>query len=454
MNDRAQLPLYRCGTLTYTRLGLITLFIYLLWGDFCYAMVNLMVPTLLPMVLKDHNASDFTIGILMGSIPALMNFIINPIISTKSDRTRSRWGRRIPYMLFTVPFTALFMILIGWSDQIGHRICRIAGTGHTNTVIVALIAFCVIGYRGFNLFVGSVFYYIFADVVPPQFIGRFMSFFKVVGTMAGMLFNLCVMPYAKTHLAIIFTAVAVIHALSFTVICLRVKEGEYPPPPPPPKSRIEVFTGYFRDCFSIPFFAVLFVGMGFNFVSTTCRDTFNLLFVLHELDLTTAQFGRAMGIALFVSVVLFIPLGYLVDKLHPLRVFLVGAFLVILVNPFGFFFVRGYRSFLAMAVMLAVVYAIQNASLVPMYMKLYPKEKFGQFCSAGAMVKAIMLVVANGVSGWFIGRMGYRWLYVWDFFFTIMCFSLIMWVYIRWKKLGGDRGYRPPERVSAGNSQR
>ena len=107
-----------------------------------------------------------------------------------------------------------------------------------------------------------------------------------------------------------------------------------------------------------------------------------------------------------------------------------------------------------MAVMLAVVYAIQNSSLVPMYMKLYPKEKFGQFCSAGAMVKAIMLVLANGVSGWFIGKMGYRWLYVWDFFFTIMCFSLILWVYIRWKKLGGDRGYRPPQLVSAGNGQR
>ena len=51
MSDRTEQPLYRCGTLTYTRLGLITLFAYLLWGDFCYAMVNLMVPTLLPMVL-------------------------------------------------------------------------------------------------------------------------------------------------------------------------------------------------------------------------------------------------------------------------------------------------------------------------------------------------------------------------------------------------------------------
>ncbi|MBS1369273.1 MAG: MFS transporter [Lentisphaeria bacterium] len=441
-------PLYRCGTLTYTRLGLLNLFIWLLWGDFCFSMMETVSPSLTPLLLKMHNASNLTIGVLMGSIPALLNFIINPIVSTRSDRTRSRWGRRIPYLLFTPPFTALFLILLGWSDQISAFFYGLlwGDGGNPATFTICLIAFFVICYQGFDLFVGSVFYYIFADVVPQQFIGRFMSLFRIAGTLAGMCFNLLVMPYAKTHMSIIFTVIALIYVLSFTGMCLHVKEGKYPPPSPAPPGLPAMIRGYFRDCFSVPFFAILFIGLAFNYVSTVCRGMFNLLFALNDLGLSTAQFGRVGAVGGIVSVVLYLPMGYLVDRFHPLRIYLAGALLVTLVNPFGFFFVHGYGTFMAMGILLAVVYTVQNSSLLPLCVKLYPKEQFGQFCSAAAMVKALLLVAANAAGGWFIDLLGYRWLYVWDFFFTIICFAILLWIYFRWKRLGGDTGYRPPLR--------
>ena len=173
---------------------------------------------------------------------------------------------------------------------------------------------------------------------------------------------------------------------------------------------------------------------------------FNLLFALNDLGLTTAQFGRVGAVGGIVGVALYLPMGYLVDRFHPLRIYLAGALLVIFVNPFGFFFVHGYGTFMAMGILLAVVYTVQNSSLLPLCVKLYPKEQFGQFCSAAAMVKALLLVAANAAGGWFIDLFGYRWLYVWDFLFTIPCFVLLLWIYFRWKKLGGDEGYQPPLR--------
>ena len=88
--------LYTIGTLSYTKRALIMLFVWMLWGDFCFWMMEALTPTLLPLMLKNHNANNLTIGLLVGSLPSLLNFIINPIVSTSSDRTRSRWGRRIP----------------------------------------------------------------------------------------------------------------------------------------------------------------------------------------------------------------------------------------------------------------------------------------------------------------------------------------------------------------------
>ena len=38
----------------------------------------------------------------------LIDAFSDPIIGWWSDRTRSRWGRRIPFILFSTPFYGLF----------------------------------------------------------------------------------------------------------------------------------------------------------------------------------------------------------------------------------------------------------------------------------------------------------------------------------------------------------
>ena len=185
--EQQEKKLYRCGTLTYTKLGLVNLAIWLLWGDFSLILLNNVFPALTPLQLNLHNASNATIGLLMGTIPSIITFIANPIISTSSDRTRSRWGRRIPYLLFTAPFTAAFMIMLGWSDKISEFFMKLVSfNGDPSLFIIVVMSICVVGYSIFQMFSDSVFWYIFADVVPDQFMGRFMAAFRVIGAVGGM----------------------------------------------------------------------------------------------------------------------------------------------------------------------------------------------------------------------------------------------------------------------------
>lgn len=48
------------------------------------------------------------------------NAINDPLLGWLSDKTRTRWGRRIPYILFGTPLTLLFFILV-WSPPIGGK---------------------------------------------------------------------------------------------------------------------------------------------------------------------------------------------------------------------------------------------------------------------------------------------------------------------------------------------
>ena len=110
--------LYHVGTLTYTKASLAILFCWLLWGDFCYMLMETVVPSIMPLKFKALGASNTSLGMIMTTIPMIINSVFNPVISFKSDRYRSRWGRRIPFIICTMPFLCGSLALMGLGDDI------------------------------------------------------------------------------------------------------------------------------------------------------------------------------------------------------------------------------------------------------------------------------------------------------------------------------------------------
>ncbi len=74
----------------------------------------------------------------------------------------------------------------------------------------------------------------------------------------------------------------------------------------------------------------------------------------------------------------------------------------------------------------------------------FEKEQYGQFASANAMIKSITLIAANSLGGWFIDLLGYQYIFVWDFLWTAVSTFFLMWIYLRWKQMGGEKGYVAP----------
>ena len=64
-----------------------------------------------PPLLRDHLASAALVGLLMG-MDNLLGIFVQPWIGNRSDRTRTSWGRRMPYILVGLPVGAVLFILI------------------------------------------------------------------------------------------------------------------------------------------------------------------------------------------------------------------------------------------------------------------------------------------------------------------------------------------------------
>ncbi|MFA6569188.1 MAG: MFS transporter [Victivallales bacterium] len=455
---------YHCGTLTYTKVGLAMLFGWLLWGDFCFTLMEAIVPSILPLKLKTLGAPNWLMGVILTAAPGVLNMTICPWVSFKSDRYRSKWGRRIPFIILTMPFLCAFLVLLGWSDDI----CRLLQSWSPEmrahapaTVTIGLISLFLILFKFFDMFVGSVFWYLFNDVVPTQFLGRFMGAFRIVGIGAGALYNWFIFKYANTHMREIFTGVSLLYFIGFGLMCLLVKEGKYPPVEGEADKDNKGWGGlktFFRESFSHKFYWFKFLSNSFSAISLSIYVF--MVFFYQEMGLSLDQIGKTGAIASVAIMAAILFMATFVDRWHPLRLstyasvfgvigsLVLGVWLFVTL-PGNYYFWIGLGGALAGTLLTALV---ATASF-PCEMRVFPQSRFGQFCSAQAMLRSTCTTVSGILAGLFIDLMkgvfhgsdfGYRFMFIWISVFGAISATFLVLTYIEWLRLGGDSHFHPP----------
>ena len=467
---------YECGTLRYTLGGLLFAVGMLLFAFFCFIFTTSVVNTLIPLQLKDAlGADNKTIAIITGTIGGIFNITICPMVSFKSDRYRSRWGRRIPFILLTLPMYVAGILMFAFSDVIADflrahaHLARFAPT----TVTIFMIGVAMVIYQFFYMFVGSVIHYIYNDIIPFAYQARVVGAVQVASTLANTLFHFFFLKHALTHFRLLMIIAAVVYALGVGLSCLLMKEPEYPPIPPEEKKASNGIAGvmtFMKESFSHPFYWYAFLST--SFLSVSGIGTF-IIFFNQNMGLSLDSIGKLFGIQGIIGTAISIAgaaIGtLLIDRWHPVRVYLFGILLMML-EPLAFMkFLVGtpppmvfWWSSLILAVLLRISGTLYSFSTMPMLMRTYPKSRFGQFCSACAMLRSILVLVFGFVLGAVIdllkyqGGMGdfaYRW--IWGWRLGWMGISVVFYVlfYRQWQKLGGDSFCAPAPWSESGKEE-
>ncbi|CAN5792416.1 hypothetical protein BH09VER1_BH09VER1_19130 [soil metagenome] len=456
---------FHCGSLVYSKAGIFSLFTWLLWGDFCFSLMEAVWPSVLPLTLQSLGSSNFIISLFITTIPSAMNFVLNPVISTTSDRYRSRLGRRIPFLLFATPFITAFLILMGFARELGAGLHGLLASSFPQLapglVTIGLVGILMVSFRFFELFVNTVYWYLFNDVVPAPLIGRFLGFFRVVGALAGALFNFFVFRYAESHASWIFLGAGLLYGVTFFLMCWNVKEGSYPPPEPVATGRptlLSYLTMFFQECFSYPVFNLVFLTNGLWMIGY-CIYPFNVFFA-KSIGLSYTEIGYINGAGGLIGVLLMYPAGALMDRHHPLRVMIIAAATLCLITPLNLIFLWSNFSHAANFWIYAVTIGlslpllmIYPAATFPMAMRIFPHGRFGQFCSANAMCGAAATIIGGLFAGVFLDwlkplhswpEFSYRYVPAWSTVFFLLALATLAGLFREWKKLGGDRHYQPP----------
>ncbi len=464
-NQPADQPLYRCGTLTYTKAKLAVLFFWLLWGDFCYMLMEAVVPSILPLQFKELGASNTEMGLILGTIPMAIGSVLNPIISFKSDRFRSRWGRRIPFIVATLPFLVASLVALGYGPAIGAWLkgLGVFGEGLTSgQAAIYTMGVLMVVFTFFNMFVSSVFWYLFNDVVPEHLLARFMSWFRIVSMGSAAAYNFCVFRFAGTHTQEIFIGAAVLYLVGFGMMCLRVKEGEYPPPQPYLQGKtgvVAAITTFVVECHALRhyWYIWLWIMMG-GFAGAAV--TFTVLFYT-GIGLDLEQIGYVNGANNIAVGVLILGSGWLADRFHPLRVVMLGSLLNVgLVLPLSLIWLvwrpgpeTAFWAAMGMSIGLAApIAAMLGVWDPPGLMRLFPRSNYGQFCSNHAIWRNLGGILGGVLAGVLLDAMTpslgkdrvYLLIPLWQILFGIPAIALLYLLYRSWKRHGGDEAYVAP----------
>lgn len=433
--------------LVYTRAGIFTLFSWLLWGDFMFQLMEAVEPKVLPLLLKQHGATNQQITFIAGSIMMMLNIFMNPVISYNSDRTRSRWGRRKPYIIFTTPLVVIFLALTPFAPEIlqyCEKFTPVMNVFALSSIppIILLFGLLVVLYQIFNLFVASVYFYLIPDVVPHELLGRFYSLFRIFSGLSGLVFNYFIFGYAETHAKAIFVSIAVLYGITILLMCWKVDEGEYPPVTEEKHGGVIQGTlNYFKESFSNRYYWLLFLGNGCVSISL-CANIFYVFLYKDNLKYSLDQFGKLSAYAIVLQIICFYFAGIVIDRWGAHKSYILGLFVTAFIYVGAFFLTGDYWSGFLWYLLPAASGTLLLASC-KVEVLTFPGERYGQFCSAQALIKSVLIVIMNFVLGacaeyyhtyWFIN--------FWRAIFLFGAGILIVLLYRKFRRMGEGEAFQ------------
>ena len=456
-SDNHKLPLtkriYTNGTLRYTFWGLWVLFFWILWGDFAFSIFE-NIQRFIVLLLDEQHASSTLIANL-GSTACIANLLFGPGISQWSDNCRTPWGRRKPFLAIATPLTALTMLMMGISPQVGSHIysafrSQIAPYISESALILSLFCIFVALFHYFNMVLCNAFNWLFRDVVPHEVVARMQAAMRIVSLSSAMVFNHYLFPHIMTHRVTICVTVGIFYTVAFFMMCWRVKEGEYPPPEPKVKTTawqlFENYIGYFRECLSVPIYRNLLM----IYVITACggcAGVFAMLLWKNTLhidmqgigDLTNWYLGSALIGSFFA--------GWLCDKYNPFRVMLGAQAMGFLIGIFSFFYVHDYHSLLVSTLAGGLLAVGGGLAMGAANIFIFPREKFGQFSTAANVIPMGISIGANFVTGVIFDKIlhnNYQFIFVFSALGSGLAIIPTIFVYRAWRSSGGN-DYQAPE---------
>jgi Na+/melibiose symporter-like transporter len=367
---------------------------WFVFGNVAVAFGMSTVMALMPLHLK-------TIGMDPGLITTIMAFsgwISVPImlyVANLSDHWQWKWGRRLPFILFSLPVMVLATFLFPF----------------TNSTVSALAVYLLFQ-ASFQLKY-AVFPYLMREISPGQFLGRITGITAASSGLANWGGAVFLMPMLRTHgeITVFWICggfILVATALTLTFVREPPTRSEQGPEGNPLKAMLRTLRGGINTRFRAVVALAFTLAGGINITGQliALQGVSNLGIEAADIGVRVLQYGTV------ATIVLSIFSGALVDRLGSAAAVAVGAALMLCAAALGFRpdIASGMLGFDA-ATILAAAWVLALSANAFVYLaatvfqlKCVPRDEVATFCSSVGVVNMLVSPVFLFLTGQLITR--------------------------------------------------
>lgn len=377
------------------------------FGFFGISIIWPLFNSLIPPMLEDLGLSAVVVGFIL-TWDNIINMFVQPWVGSLSDRTRTRIGRRKPFLILGAPTAALFFIMVPFVRE--------------NFILIGTAILCT--NIGMAIFRTPTVAYL-GDLFRPEERSKANGVINLMGGLgaAAALFGGGAL--YKIGVPLPFIVGSGVMLLAIGVVLIFVHEPELEEEGPNQESTPGLWDNIRQvasgpDKNGIYLLAAIF----FWFVGWNAMEAFFTIYARQVLEIEVGT-GTQMLTAFAAMLVLFaIPSGLLATRIGRKPTILIGLSGMFLGLVVGFF-IRDSTMLLILLAFMGIFWAFVNINSLPMVYDLGGEESIGAYTGLYYFSSSAAAITGPILGGWLIDLTSHSWLWVFSaIFLGLAAFSM------------------------------
>ncbi|GAC1444709.1 MAG: SLC45 family MFS transporter [Chloroflexota bacterium] len=366
------------------------------FGNFGNGVYNGFNNAILSLFVTAFTSNPLIIGYLSNT-RTFEGVIIQPLVGRISDRTTNRLGRRRPFILFGIPISVAFLLLVPTVGHLSHNIAL-------PVLVVTIILFSI-----FWNIAGDPYQALMIDITPERersVFNAILSVIALVGQVAILLYAAKASIKKDTIPDVVFYTCAIFLLASYIVVFFGVhepkqaiKSAEVEAKIPLRQSirELRVFTEANKLLISI-----FFLWSGLNAIIP-----YLTVYTKKTMGATNSKALIIYLIVILSSAIFAYPFGRLGARYGNRRFIIVGT-VILIVAAIGGIFAPSYTSLYPVAILAGLGFSATTALTYPYLSQLVPGSKIGVFTGLQAAFSSVALPLSVAVTSALIHFFQYR----------------------------------------------
>ncbi|MBR1821390.1 MAG: MFS transporter [Clostridia bacterium] len=376
-----------------------------------------MYDTIIPLILRDtFHIGDSVSGAIMAADNVLA-LVLLPLFGKLSDRTSTRLGKRMPYILCGTACAVALTLALSGAD--------VPGRFGLFIVLLGLLLIAMGTYR-------SPAVALMPDVTPKPLRSKANAIINLMGALGGIYalaaVRLLVGQHAdgRTDYTPVFIAVAALMALSVALLVWRVREnalrGENADPDEAQDASVGKLPPDQMRSLALILCSVALWYMGYNAVTTAYSKYFTRMWG----DLSGA--ASCLMIATGAAVVSYVPVGILSSRIGRKKMILIGV--AVLAACFAVTgLIQSFSAILyALFVIIGFAWAAINVNSYPMVVEISRSGDVGKYTGYYYTFSMAAQILTPILSGWLLEHVGYHTLFPYAAITVALAFATMLFV--------------------------